>query len=167
MLYIHFRSWSLVPFFELHPIALHVTYVVWRIYCLKNPYCIDILSLSISPQVSQLILSLVDPHPPISIEDILIALTCSACPDSIALINDSLNKSVPSALQTRAKVYPVIVAEEACKAHELGLGPRSQLLGVCAPQQSILKMGSIEFQGVDLTSEAGQIAAVDWRYVNM
>lgn len=43
--------------------------------------------------------------------------------------------------------------------------PKTQELGPRFVKNSIIKVGDMAFQGVDLTSEAGQVMTIDWRYV--
>lgn len=83
----------------------------------------------------------------------------SASPDPINLI-DLISLEHKDRL-AKARLGCTVV-NEFSRTHDLKTQIRTQ--GV-TPRKSILKVADMAFQGVDLTSEAGQVAAIDWRYV--
>lgn len=91
----------------------------------------------------------------------LTRLTHSLSPDPINL-QSLLEEEIKSKTQiaTANPSLPAIV-NELPKSQELGHKPVQ--LGF--QKKPIVKMGDMAFQGVDLTSEVGQVMTIDWRYV--
>lgn len=91
-------------------------------------------------------------------ENLLILMFHSASPDPINLIDNFARGQTATPL-AKSKLDPSAIDGRPT----LGLKSRPHLAQGTAPKKSTFKMASIEFQGVDLTSEAGQVASIDWR----
>lgn len=82
---------------------------------------------------------------------------CSASPDPINLIDLIGNgNDLPSTPTPKQKLSSTQIAEQP----KLELRTRLQSV---SPKKPITQMANMAFQGIDLTSEAGQVNSINWQ----
>jgi hypothetical protein len=119
--------------------------------CNKNEHSVDILWISTQHH-------LIDFVSHIFLRPLLTPSINSPSPDPINLI-DLINYGLPGTPSPKQKRGLTEVAEQSKRELRTRVPPAKSI----SPKKSMVKMANMAFQGVDLTSEAGQVNSISWQ----